>query len=272
LTSASIKLAPVRLQIPGLQAPLQLYIHGEQDQYVSRRIREGGIWEPYETSLVLSMLKSGDVFVDVGANIGYFSILAASVVQDGGAVFAFEPDPANFRLLQESALLNGQQNVINAVEAGLADDSGDGQLYLSQDNLGDHQIYAAGDKRSSLPITLHNGSHYLRERVQRIDLLKVDTQGSEYQVMAGLLPLLQALPQVPRIIIELTPLSLRQAGSSGRALIELLATLGQPLWIIDHIEHRLAASNAAELAQWCDDVDAVAGDQGFMNVLVGSPA
>lgn len=272
MTSASIKPAPVRLQIPGLQVPLQLYIHGEQDQYVSRRIREEGIWEPYETSLVLSMLKSGDVFVDVGANIGYFSIIAASVVQDGGTVFAFEPDPANFQLLQESAVLNGQQNVINAVEAGLADDSGEGQLYLSQDNLGDHQIYAAGDERSSLPITLHNGSHYLRGRIQHIDLLKVDTQGSEYQVMAGLLPLLQALPTVPRIIIELTPLSLRQAGSSGRALIELLATLDQPLWIIDHIEHHLAASNAAELAQWCDNVDAVAGDQGFMNILVGSPA
>lgn len=272
MTSVSTRPAPVRLQIPRLQVPLQLYIHGEQDQYVSRRLREEGIWEPYETSLVLSMLQKGDVFVDVGANIGYFSVLAASVVRDSGTVFAFEPDPANFRLLQENAVLNGQHNVISAVQAGLAADSGNGQLYLSQDNLGDHQIYAAGDARCKLPITLHNGSQYLRGRVQRIDLLKVDTQGSEYQVMAGLLPLLQALPHVPRIIIELTPLSLRQAGSSGRALIELLATLDEPLWIIDHIEHRLAASNAAELAQWCDDVDAVAGDQGFMNILVGSPA
>jgi hypothetical protein len=83
------------------------------------------------------------------------------------------------------------------------------------------------------------------------------------------LPLLLELPRLPRIIIELTPLSLRQAGSSGRALIELLATLGQPLWIIDHIEHRLAASSAAELARWCDNVDTVAGDMGFMNILVG---
>ena len=88
--------------------------------------------------------------------------------------------------------------------------------------------------------------------------------------MSGLMPLLQSLPEMPRMIIELTPLSLRQAGSSGRALIELLATLGQPMWIVDHIEHRLAASNAVELAQWCDNVDAVAGDMGFMNILVGS--
>ena len=264
--------SPISLRIPDLPVPLQLYIHGEQDKYVSCRIREEGIWEPYETSLVLSLLQPGDVFVDVGANIGYFSVIAASVVGEGGTVFAFEPDPDNFRLLQASAGLNGLDQRIVAVQAGLAAAAGDGHLFLSEDNLGDHQIYTVGDERTSLPISLYNGSQYLAERLQRLDLLKVDTQGSEYAVMAGLLPLLQSLPRVPRIIIELTPLSLRQAGASGRALIELLASLDQPLWIIDHIEHRLALSNAQELSQWCDDVDAVAGDSGFMNILVGSPA
>jgi len=97
----------------------------------------------------------------------------------------------------------------------------------------------------------------------------VDTQGSEYQVMVGLMPLLLAIPGATHILIELTPLSLRQSGSSGRELIELLARLQQPFWIVDHIEHRLVASNSEELAQWCDDVDAVTGDMGFMNILVG---
>jgi FkbM family methyltransferase len=261
----------VPLKIPALSASLQLYVHGERDKYVSRRIREEGIWEPYETSLLLSLLQEGNVFVDVGANIGYFTVLAGSVVGEGGAVFAFEPDPDNFSLLQANTGLNGLQDRVIAVEAGLAADDGDGRLFLSEDNLGDHQIYATEGGRSSLAISLYNGSQYLAGKLSRLDLLKVDTQGSEYQVMAGLLPLLQRLPRIPRIIIELTPLSLRQAGASGRALIELLATLGQPLWIIDHIEHRLAASNAQELSQWCDDVDAVAGDSGFMNILVGSP-
>jgi len=50
---------------------------------------------------------------------------------------------------------------------------------------------------------------------------------------------------------------------------ELLATLGQPMWIIDHIEGRLAASSAAELALWCDNWEAVAEARGFMNILVG---
>jgi len=260
---------PVPLSIPGLPLPVTLHVHGEQDLYISRRIREEGIWEPYETSLLLSLLQPGDVFVDVGANLGYFSILAATAVGQGGAVFAFEPDPANFQLLRANAALNGLQDRICAVQAGLAAAAGSGELFLSPDNLGDHQTYSAADTRRSLPVALLNGSDYLGSRLQRLDLLKVDTQGFEYQVMQGLMPLLRKLPRVPRIIIELTPGSLCQAGASGRALIELLAGLGQPLWIIDHIEHRLAASSAAELARWCDDVEDVAGDMGFMNILVG---
>jgi FkbM family methyltransferase len=260
---------PVELRVPGLARSLRLHVHGDADRHVSRRLREEGIWEPYETALVLAALQPGDVFVDVGANIGYYPVIAAGNVGPGGAILAFEPDPDNFRLLEENLRLNGCDQVATAFRAGLADTAGPGHLYLSEDNAGDHQIFATGGDRRSLAVTLHNGADFLRSRVTRLDLLKVDVQGAEYAVMAGLLPLLVALPRVPRIIIELTPLSLRQAGSSGRALIELLATLGQPLWIIDHIEHRLAACSPTELARWCDDVDAVAGDMGFMNILVG---
>ncbi len=259
----------VALQIPDLPRPLQLYVHGERDQFVSRRIREEGIWEPYETELVLEILRPGDVFVDVGANIGYFSVLAASVVGEEGAVFAFEPDPDNFRLLQANAELNAQQQAITPVPAALSDASGKGQLYLAADNLGDHQVYAGGEPRPSVPITLYRGSDFLGSRLQRMDLLKVDTQGSEFNVIAGLMPLLFALRRKPRIIIELTPYSLREAGASGRELIELLAQLGQPLWIIDHIEHSLHRCTVEELAVWCDNWDRVPEDRGFVNVLVG---
>ena len=261
--------APVQLSAPGLARPLRLQVHGPADRYVSRRLREEGIWEPYETALVLAALQAGDVLVDVGANIGYYPVIAADRVGPGGAILAFEPDPDNFCLLEANLRLNDCGHIVTAFQAGLADAAGAGRLYLSDDNAGDHQIFATGGTRRSVAVVLHHGADFLRQRLTRLDLLKVDVQGAEYGVMAGLLPLLLELPRLPRIIIELTPLSLRQAGSSGRALIELLATLGQPLWIIDHIEHRQAASNAAELARWCDNVDAVAGDMGFMNILVG---
>ena len=259
----------VSLRIPGLAHTLQMHVHGEHDQYISRRIREEGIWEPVETALLLRWLRPGDVFVDVGANIGYFSLLAANVVGPQGAVFAFEPDPDNYRLLRANAALNRLSERITAVEAALSEEDGEGRLYLSADNLGDHQVYAGDEDRRSVPIVLRHGSRYLAEKLTRIDVLKVDTQGSEYRVIAGLMPLLQQLPRCPRIMLELTPHSLRQAGASGRALLELLATLGQPMSIIDHIGGQVALSSAQDLAQWCDNWDAVAEARGFMNILVG---
>lgn len=260
---------PITLRIPGLSGRLRMRVHGPSDRYVSRQLREQGIWEPYETALVLASLKRGDVFLDVGANIGYYPVIAAAAIGAEGAVFAFEPDAANCSLLRENLKLNACEHIVTAVEAGLSDTTGPGQLYLSDDNAGDHRVFAGDAGRRSASIQLHHGSDYLGPRLKRLDLLKVDVQGAEFAVMAGLLPLLRTLPRLPRMILELTPLSLRQAGASGRQLLALLATLGQPFWIIDHVEHRLVACPAAELAQWCDDVEAVAGDAGFMNILVG---
>lgn len=251
-----------------------LYVHGPEDQHVSRCIRQQGIWEPYETSLVLALLPPGGVFVDVGANIGYFSIIAAQLVGEGGQVYAFEPGSDNFHLLRQSAALNGLARRIHAVEAGLSAENGEARLFLSETNLGDHQIFSTGAARASTPVRLLNGSEYLGPELERnnqgvIDLLKIDTQGSEYGVLEGLMPLLEGMRPAPAILLELTPLSLRQCGASGRALVEQLDRLGQSMWIVDHVEHRLVPCPAAELAQWCDDVDAVAGDAGFMNILVG---
>lgn len=249
--------------------PLALCVHDERDQYVSRCLREEGVWEPFETALVLAALAPGDVFIDAGANIGYFSVLAAARVGERGAVYAFEPDPANAALLRQSVALNGMGGIVNVIEAALAREEGSAELYLSADNLGDHQLFATDDGRDSVAVATVNGAQYLAQCVQAVAMVKVDTQGFEYEVIAGLMPLLQALPRTPRLLVELTPFSLAQAGASGRALVELLATLGAPLWIVDHIEHRLVASDAEALATWCDNVAATPGDRGFMNILVG---
>ena len=119
-----------------------MYTHGEQDLFVSRRIREEGIWEPHETSLILDLLQPGDTFLDVGANIGYFSILAAAAVGEAGSVMAYEPDPENYRLLQANVELNALRPRVISTAAALSDANGEGRLYLSADNLGDHQVYA----------------------------------------------------------------------------------------------------------------------------------
>lgn len=262
------KLQSYPLRIPGISAELRLCVHEQTDIHVSRQIRERGIWEAFETELVLRLLERGQCCLDVGANIGYYSVLAAHLVGPQGRVVAFEPEPDNFALLQANIELNGLGQA-TAVAAALADTPGFAHLHLNLENRGDHQLYPQDEDRDSVAVELLNGTDYLVEHGLQPDLVKIDTQGAEYAVVAGLMPLLQMRAAPLHLIVELTPAALRAAASSGRELVELLASLQLPFHIIDHIEHRLVATSAAELALWCDNVDAVAGDQGFMNILVG---
>jgi len=80
-------------------------------QYSNRFIYYWGLWEPDETYAVKRILKPGDIFVDVGANIGYFSLLASTVVGPGGCVHAFEPVPITTERLLENLAANAVENV-----------------------------------------------------------------------------------------------------------------------------------------------------------------
>ena len=246
---------PYPLKVKGLVEPLSMCVHSKTDAHISRQIAEHGEWESYETQLLLAHLFPGAVFVDVGANIGYYSIIASSLVGDRGRVFAFEPEQDNYTLLKNNVELNTLSNV-TAVRGALSDHKGGGYIYLNEENRGDHQIYQQSghsQARASQHIQLFNGAQFLtgcEPPVSRIDFLKVDTQGAEAVVMAGLLPLLKAsLPDI-KIILEFTPFSLRQAGSSGMALLDLVAGLDLPMQLIDHIGHSLIPISYEEMQQW----------------------
>lgn len=249
---------------------LRLQVHSATDVHISRQIREQGIWEPYESSLVQRYLKPGDVFLDAGANIGYFSVLAAACVGEGGHVYAFEPEPRNFRLLQANVELNGFGDRVTSMQVALTDQSGQAPLYLHPENLGDHQLYAGDSGREAVMVEMLTGAQVFSDLDVRLGLVKIDTQGAEQAVVEGLLPLLQESGPGLRMLIELTPYSLRQAGTTGSDFLELLASLQLPFYIVDHIEHRLAAVSVEELQQWCANVDRCVEDEGFMNILLAA--
>jgi len=262
-------LKPYPLKIDGLNSPLRLWLHDAQDQHVSRDIATNGIWEAYETRLVMERLNRGDCFVDVGANIGYYTAIAADCLGDTGSVIAFEPDPENVKLLKKNMLENGLERV-ELVAAGLSDRNRHAALFRSKTNFGDHQIYDNGDGRDSCPIELLNGSEYLNGKIGAINVLKIDTQGAESQVIAGLLPVLKKSGKQLSIIIEFWPFGLRKSGSNAHALLDMLAELDLPFKIIDHVGHELLDCTELQLREWVDMVEADAEDQGFMNIMVGN--
>lgn len=220
--------------------------------------------------MLLACLRDDSVVVDVGANLGYFTLLLATADCPARRVYAFEPEPGNAALLSANIAAHGVSDRVHAITAALGEQEGEGVLYLSDENLGDHPLFDAGDGRTRrCAVTVRNGAACLEAKVPRIDILKIDTQGTELQVLRGLRPLLiRSLPRL-QILVELTPAALRRAGDSGRALVEFLDALTLPLAIVDHLEHRLVPESPEALARWCDNVDDTPGDEGFMNIFAG---
>lgn len=256
------------LAIPGLRGDFRLRVHAERDIHVSRQLSQNGIWEPFETELLRRSLSPGARFLDVGANLGYFTVLAAAWVGESGRVYAFEPEPRNAALLNHNIVLNGVEDRVTVCEAALSDHSGSARLYLHPDNLGDHQLQVSAD-RESVEVELFPGADWFAGRERELDVIKIDVQGAEHAAVNGLLPLLIASGRGLRLLLELTPRSLREAGSSGEALVDTLASLDLPFAIVDHLEHQLVPTTADALRTWCNNVDACPEDAGFMNIFVG---
>ncbi len=257
----------VELNIDGLIRPLKMKVHDASDTIISEKLRSEQCWEPYETQLVLKHFHAGEVFVDVGANIGYYTMLASEIAGPQGNVIAYEPDQNNFALLQENVKTNGLGNA-QLHPLALSDRDESGQLFLSTDNFGDHRIYSAGGERSSHPIKLVHGDQHLESQTSRIDFLKIDTQGAEYFVVNGLKQLIAANSAHLRMILEFCPYGIRHSGADGDQLIELLESFGMQYHIIDHIEYRLIPAQAHHLSDWVRDLAREPDNEGFINLLV----
>lgn len=257
----------VELKVPGLPAGLKMQLHDEADQIISARLREQQCWESYETQLTLQHLQPGDVYVDVGANIGYYTLLAAQRVGPEGKVIAYEPDADNFALLASNVALNVLRNV-QLFNCALYDKNADGKLFLSGDNFGDHRIYAGDENRNSRDIVMVHGGEHLSQQTEKIDFLKIDTQGAEFFVVNGLRQLIMDNRDHLCMMLEFCPYGIRHSGADGHDLVQLLAETGMQLQIIDHQQECLIPAQIHHLAEWVTAMENEPYNEGFINLLV----
>jgi FkbM family methyltransferase len=162
--------------------------------------------------------------VDVGANIGYFTVLFSRLVGEKGHVFAFEPDPQNMAILRRNLETNGCRNV--TVEAKAVGDRLETvRLYRSTEVLGDHRIYDSGDGRESLPVEAIPLDQYFADYRGRIDAVKMDIQGAELLALKGMSATLDRNPAV-WLLMEFWPYGLHKAGTNPEAVVQFLERKG----------------------------------------------
>ncbi|MFD7539091.1 FkbM family methyltransferase [Streptomyces sp. NPDC059819] len=183
-----------------------------------------GVWEPHMTHWLRQRLRPGDTFVDVGANLGVFSVLGSRLVGSAGKVVAIEASPAFHRGLLRNVALNHCDNV-RAVNTAVSDGHRTLTFVLAGSrNMGANSIVPYdGPAESSFEMGAVPLSELLEPaEVARARVIKIDVEGAEGSVVRGLAPLLDDLRHDVEIAVEVTPDRMAQLGDSA---VELLAVM-----------------------------------------------
>jgi FkbM family methyltransferase len=257
------RLSPVRLVSIGLAAALlalvvfaavtqwrhyQLWLTGKvtahgsifylhpTDRYLTQEILKNGDYEPIETKLVQQILKEGDVFIDVGANIGWYTVICSKLVGETGKVVAFEPDPSNFAMLRKNVEANRLKGVV-LEQKGLSSAPGSFKLFLDRKNLGRHSLVLHYDEKDYVDVETVRFDDYWKDQGD-IRLVKIDTEGAEGMILAGMMKTLEKHKRL-ELILEVAPERLEWSGYDADKMLESLYRLGFKASHIDEAGRRI---------------------------------
>jgi FkbM family methyltransferase len=221
-----------------LEDSLSIFLY--KDSYLSKLISEG--FEKDEISFVTKFLKTEDSFMDIGANIGYFSIYAANAIGPSGTVYCFEPTPKVYNRLVSNLKLNGFKNY-KAFNFAVSDENKSMYFHISKSEYDAWNSFVFSHKSKSKPIEVKavkidslvdKGSIVLNT----IALVKIDVEGWELPVLKGMTKLLE-LKHAPVFLVEFTEKNAQISGFSLRQIYDYMINYGFVWYRYDSTENVL---------------------------------
>lgn len=249
----------------------KMYVNVNDEDYRMRKTFEAYasslVHEKATTELFKKIVKEGDVVVDLGANIGYFTLLAAKLVGPEGKVYAFEPEPKNYYYLQKNIKLNNY-NYVLAFQKAVSDRNGKTKLYICDYDTGHHTInkfngienYSKGrtTKEKSIEIETITLDDFLKGKVNQVDVIKMDVEGAEALALAGMDNILKKNKGI-KMFVEFFPLLIENMGNSSREFVrKILEDYKFSIYIISDDYNALKGkmikiNNVKELMGFCKD-------------------
>ncbi|HLK32174.1 MAG TPA: FkbM family methyltransferase, partial [Terriglobales bacterium] len=224
---------PLQAEVRGLRVHLD-----PADTLITRCLLVyGGVWEPLETEIFVSLVQPGMVVIDVGAHIGYYTLLAARSVGQEGRVFAFEPAPASYGLLCRNLESNGCDQVV-AVRKAVAAHSGVARLWLSPESSALNKLLASDGGNAWVEVGTTSLDDYFADYTGRLDVIKIDTEGAEQLILDGMQRLLRRHRDLA-IFTEFFPNALQSCGSPPKQYLHDLEQLGFHLFHLHEERHAL---------------------------------
>lgn len=191
---------------------------------LSRELLLCGVYERGEVRIFSEMVERGMNVLDLGANIGYFTLIAAKLVGPEGRVFAFEPEPKNFSMLERNVRLNGYDNV-TLVQMAVSDRVGVEELHLFSDSWG-HSLSSMNRDAGLVSVPVTSLDEFLaKEGDPPISFVKMDIEGAESKALQGMERILSK-GNVKALVIEFHFSELESQGTSFREMWHQIKSLG----------------------------------------------
>jgi FkbM family methyltransferase len=202
---------------------------------IQRYIFYFGVWEPAITAFIRGSLAPGDKFVDVGANIGYHTCLAAKLVGPSGAVYAIEASPSIYEVLLENVDLNELGNV-HAYNNAVFDKQETLRLFKGKDtNIGRANLLKerpGGNIEEVNALPLHQLIDL--ETLFNVRLVKIDVEGAEWFVIKGISEHLKYFSPSTEWLVEVNKSALREHGADFDQFVDLFTAAGYNMYAIDN--------------------------------------
>jgi FkbM family methyltransferase len=205
-------------------------------------LEAGTYYEPDVTSLFVNVLEEGDTVIDVGGNIGWFTLLAATIVGPKGRVITFEPDINNLERLKNNITINNLNN-ITLIEKVVSDHVGEIDFYINSDDRGGHALWDVSTQSYERTPLTHNNQikrivecttldHELNKLgVSTVKLIKTDIEGADQLALMGASNLLKGAT-IPFIISEYFVQGLLKFGHNHKTFRDLMYRYGYDTFAI----------------------------------------
>jgi FkbM family methyltransferase len=248
------------LPLFGIRGVQRIEIHAPRGADTTRhlyvRAEDGGVghqwimykqYEPFETSLVKQQLRAGTTVYNIGANVGYYALIASDLVGASGKVIAFEPATSNLELLNRTVSENRLQNV-RVMPIAIGDSDGVATLALSETNSGDHQVSLQHHAdRDTTEVALRSIDSLIAEGLPQPNAIIMDVQGSEVDVLRGMANCIRDA-SLSLIFCEFWPGGLNARHTDGaKEFVDRLANAGFAFQLIDEKRRTVKPVSNAEL-------------------------
>ena len=228
---------------------LNLRMFVDKSSLVGQSLVERGYWEKLETEILVDVLRclvkqyDSVIFVDVGAHIGYYACLAAKVIDNKGKVYAFEPDPFNYSLLIKNIKINNLKNII-PVNKAMSNKKGYVKLHLMPES-GQHSIVHGQCSRYSIDVETTTLDEFFKaNKIDKINLIKIDVEGAESYVIEGGTNILKC---VDAMFIEFSQKNLKFAGISIQEYLKALESINFSRYFIIYDEKLIRVNSLTDI-------------------------